>query len=245
MSVKEKKVPPSSIKPKTRKLELVATIILATGAVFIAWSTFQSAKWSGVQTVKYAESNSIRIESNKSFTLAGQQVIVDVTLFTQWLSAIVDDPANGQEAVTEQGEYSPDPESLAGFYYERMRDEFRVALDAWIKLRPVENPGVALTPFDVPEYQNAKLAEAESLEVRSNDLAEEAREANKQSDEYVLLTVLFALALFFAGISSKIDSKVLSRLVLIFSLAILIGGGILLISYPKQINTSLTDLFLN
>ncbi len=56
----------------------------------------------------------------------------------------------------------------------------------------------------MPEYKLASSAKAERLEVAAAASSEQARKANERADNYMLAVVLFASALFFAGISMKL-----------------------------------------
>ena len=68
-------------------LDLLATVLLAVAAVATAWSSYQSARWSGVQTIDFSRANAARIESARASGEAGRQTQVDVLTFTQWANA--------------------------------------------------------------------------------------------------------------------------------------------------------------
>lgn len=85
--------------PERQRLEIIAAVLLAVATVLIAWSAFQSAKWGGAMAVSYSSAGAARTASNRAATLAGQQTIIDVQLFTDWLSALDD----------EQGQVLPTP----------------------------------------------------------------------------------------------------------------------------------------
>ncbi|HJU86439.1 MAG TPA: hypothetical protein VJ788_03615, partial [Gemmatimonadota bacterium] len=90
--------------------------------------------------------------------------------------------------------------------FHRFRAEFRPAVDAWIATRPLMNPDAPLTPFDMPEYRLVERERSDRLEAEATAAAELARRNNQRSDNYVLAVVMFALALFFAGISTRLPS---------------------------------------
>ena len=128
-----------------RRFEMFEAVLLSIAALLVAWTGFQSAKWSGVQANSYSQAGASRVESTRSSTLAGQQTTVDVITFTQWLQAA------GQEGLlTEPPDpdtgYVPDPTLLSGFLYERFRPEFRVAVDAWVATSPRINADVRRQP---------------------------------------------------------------------------------------------------
>jgi hypothetical protein len=171
------------------RVELFATILLAVAAVATAWSSYQSARWSGVQAIDFSDANAARVESAQASTEAGQLSQVDVITFTQWVDA-----------------YTAGDEKLAGFYFHRFRDEFKPAVKAWVALRPLKNPDAPPTPFAMPNYKLAASAQADRLSAKAEAAGADARESNQRSDNYVLAVVLFAAALFFAGISTKLSS---------------------------------------
>ena len=113
----------------------------------------------------------------------------DVATFIEWVDA-------RQEHRTD----------LARFYRARFRDEFKPAFAAWLAARPFADPNAPRTPFETPKYRLKASAEAEGLEARAAADSRGASEANQRADNYMLAVVLFASSLFFAGISTKLES---------------------------------------
>lgn len=181
---------PPGIKGMLRRhVELFATILLAIAAVATAWSSYQSARWSGVQAIDFSKANAARVESTRASTRAGQQTQVDVLSFTQWVNA-----------------YAAEDKKLESFYFARFRDEFKPAVKAWIATEPLKNATAPPTPFAMPQYKLAATAESERLVGQAERETAAARQANQRSDNYVLAVVLFAASLFFAGISTKLTA---------------------------------------
>ena len=156
-------------------LELLATILLAIAAVATAWSSYQSARWSGVQAIDFSRANAARVESTRASTEAGQETQVDVLTFTQWVNA-----------------YAEKKTKLADFYFERFRKEFKPAIAAWIATRPLKNHDAPPVPFVMPQYKLASQAESRRLLDEAEAETAEARQSNQRSDNYVLAVVLFA-----------------------------------------------------
>ena len=171
------------------RLELVAAVLLALATVATAWSGYQSTRWNGEQSKAAARTNALRIESAKAEGLANTQTEVDVATFTQWINA-----------------YAQRQTKLTNFYFDRFRKEFRPAVEAWVATRPLKNPKAPLTPFAMPQYKLAARAEAERLDAEAEVSAADARRDIQRASNYVLGVVLFASALFFAGISTKLPS---------------------------------------
>lgn len=203
----------------SERAELLATVLLAIAAVATAWSSYQSARWSGVQAIDFSDANAARVESTRASTQAGQQTQVDVLTFTQWVDA-----------------YAAEDEELAGFYFERFRPEFEPAVKAWVATRPLKRQGAPPTPFAMPEYELAEQARSEQLLKQAEQSSAEARESNQRSDNYVLAVVLFASSLFFAGISTKLAVPRQRLAVLVLGYVIFIGTAAWVATFPVTIS---------
>lgn len=213
------------------RVELIATTVLAIAAIATAWSGFQSAKWSGEQAIAFSEASAARTESTRASTEAGQLTQIDVGLFLEWLAAIEADRQIGAEVVVPGEPYFPDPDTLHGFIFDRFRDEFRPAMDAWLASDPLVDPDAPRSPFEMEEYRLEAADRADELLTVAEGRAADAREANLTSDQYVLTGVLFALVLFFAGVSSKLNrsrNRSIMMMLAIIGLAFGIGTVLLL-----------------
>jgi hypothetical protein len=217
-----------------RRFELFEAILLSIAAVLAAWTGFQSAKWSGVQANSYSQAGASRVESTRASTTAGQETTVDVVTFTDWLAAVENEGLLAQPVDPNQ-QYVPDPNELSGFLYQRFRPEFKVAVDAWVATHPRINPEAPPTPFVMPEYQLAEADKAADLEQVAEDQAAHARAANQRSDNYVLMTIMFATVLFFAGISSKMDTFRARAFLLGVACTILVAAIGIVLSFPKEV----------
>jgi len=175
---------------KEDRFDLLSTVLLALAAVATAWATYQAAHWRSEQALAGNRSTAARVQANRSAGIANRQIIIDVETFTQWVDA-----------------YSTGDRRLATFYFRRFRPEFRPAVTAWIATKPLTNPRAALTPFATPQYTSAALAEADRLEAKGAAEARKAQDHVQQADRYTLCVVLFATALFFAGISTRLRTK--------------------------------------
>lgn len=116
---------------------------------------------------------------------------------------------------------------------ERMRDEFKPALEAWLQSDPLTNAEAPATPFVMEEYQltDAISADAKLNEARQH--TEAALGANQNSDNHVLTAVALALAIFFAGVSSKLASQRNRWLAISLGVVISLGAAITLLLLPK------------
>jgi hypothetical protein len=169
--------------------ELVATVLLVLTAVATSWSSYQATRWNGEQAAAAGRTNAIRIDASRAQGLAQAQSQVDVATFIAWADA------------DRRGEAE-----LARFYVDRFRDEFVVAFEAWMATRPLTNREAPSTPFEMEEYQLGSRSEAEALDARADASAAEVRQDIQRSSNYVLTVVLYAVVLFFAGVSTRVTS---------------------------------------
>ena len=172
-----------------RRLEVATTVLLALAAVATAWATYQSARWHGRQAETQSASIATRVESTRESGVANRQAQIDVALFTQWVNAY----ARGQT-------------NLEVFYRKRFRPEFQPAFKAWVATKPRKNPNAPLSPFAMPQYHLAASDKADELEARAGAFSATVSQYIQRADNYTLAVVLFASALFFAGISTRMRS---------------------------------------
>jgi hypothetical protein len=203
----------------SERLELLATALLALATVATAWSGYQASRWNGEQSKAAAKASALRIESAKADGLANAQSQVDVATFTAWVDA-----------------YARDETELADFYFERFRAEFKPAVDAWVATRPRRNPDAPLTPFAMPEYRVAARADAERLDAEAEVAAAEARTNVQRATNYVLGVVLFAAALFFAGMSAKLNAPRARRAMLTLGLVVFVGTLLWIATFPVSLS---------
>jgi hypothetical protein len=169
-------------------VEIVATVLLAVAAVATAWSSYQANRWNGETTKASSRVNAVRIDAARAQGLAQAQTQVDIATFIQWVNAT-----------------ATDDDELGEFYEARFRPEFKPAFDAWLATDPLTNPEAPPTPFAMDdEYQLQSQTDAERLDAEAEVMAATVRRNIQRSANYVLAVVLFAVALFFAGMSAKL-----------------------------------------
>ena len=198
-----------------RRLDLIATVLMTIAAVATAWASFQSASWHGRQAVAQGRSIASRLESTRASDLANQQTEVDILLFNEWVDA--DSQGN---------------QKLAAFYSNSFRGEFRKAFDAWRATHPSTNPHSPPTPFAMSQYTLAANARANRLVAQSAAYAEVVKQDIERGDNYLLAVVLFAVSLFFAGISGKLHEFGLRGTILALGYLLFLGTVIWVAGFP-------------
>ena len=171
-------------------VELVEGLLLAVVAVCTAWSGYQSALWDSRSAASYGESSKLRIQSQGAQSAAGQQTLYDSSTFYAWLTA------------EESGNTS-----LTSILERRMRPEYKVAFDAWIKLDPLHNPTAPPGPAFMPQFRNASAEKATKLDAQATAAFDAGNHERDVGDDYVRITVLLAIVLFLIAMSQRFDIR--------------------------------------
>ena len=204
--------------PRSR-LETVATLLLAVAAVATAWSSYQATRWNGEQAKAASRTNAIRIDAARAASLAEAETEIDVATFIQWVDADAHDETE-----------------LADFYVDRFRPEFRAAFDAWLATEPLTDPEAPLTPFAMPEYRLDADAEADQLDQAAERSAAAVRRDIQRASNYVLGVVMFAVALFFAGVSGKLDAPGPRRAMVAMGWVVFLGTVAWIATFPVSVS---------
>lgn len=200
-----------------RWVEFFSAVVLALATVATAWCAYQSTLWGGDETKYRAAANSATIKASQASSAALQQASFHASLFVQWATA-----------------YSEQNDMLADFLYQRFPPALKGATDAWIATQPLQNPDAPSSPFAMPEYQLVEREEAARWEAEAGALLAQAETADATSDHYVLLTVVFASVLFFAGIAGKFQSRLIDLVMLALALLVLLIGLGVALTFPIQ-----------
>src|SRR3954470_22336996 len=198
--------------------ELVVTLLLVVAALGTSWSSYQATRWNGEQAAAAGRTSAVRISAARAQGQAQAQTQVDVATFIAWADA------------DRQGDHQ-----LAAFYVARFRDEFKPAFDAWRATAPFTNPDAPPTPFAMPEYQLASRTEAEQLDAASEAGAAQVLQYIQRSSNYVLTVVLYAVVLFFAGMSTRLKNPRLRWVMTLAGCAVLLGALAWLTTFPVSI----------
>ena len=199
--------------------ELLVTVLLVIAALGTSWSSYQATRWNGEQAKAASRTNGLRIEAARAQGQAQAQTQVDVATFIAWVDA------------DRRGETE-----IADFYMTRFRPEFRTAFDAWRATRPVTNPAAPPSPFAMPQYQLASRAEAERLDAASEASSAEVRLDIQRASNYVLTVVLYAVVLFFAGMSTKLSDRRLRWILTVVGCLVLVTVVGWIATFPVSVD---------
>jgi len=185
-------------------IEIAATALLALATTMSAISAYQSARWSSRESVLYNKSNEAMTSAAEYSDKANQLTTIDIQMLTNYMNAL----ASGDQA-------------LANFYSTMtFSDVLKEALKVWNEQRAAGVKDMPRTPFHEPQYKHAERVKSDALHAQSQRDAAAAKKADDHADTYILLTVLFASVLFFAGMSTKFQSKVIKIVILGMGMAV-------------------------
>ena len=210
--------PPANRDRVTGLQEVVAVVLLAVTAVLTAWSGFQSSKWAGAMSISFSQASAARIEAARHDSDAVTRQAIQVGLFTQWVQAV-----------------GAKDTKVSTFISARFPEPLATALRDWVATDPLVDPSAPRSPFDMPSYRIPERAEAAAADSRADASFQQALRDNQRGDNYTVLTVLFAVVLFFAAMSTRITSYAARWVILGFAIATFFAGAGLLIALPKLV----------
>ncbi len=208
---------------KTDWVELLAAVILALATTIAAWSAYQSTRWSGEQAKAANHALAMRTEAAEATTIYAEGVEIDSEFIAAWLIEAAAGNARGMTVLED-----------------RLRDEFRPAFEAWLSQAAAGEipPG---TPFDLAEYDaysSTEREQARQLNLDADAATATAAAANQTGDNFVLVAVIMASVLFFAGVGTKFKGRWLRIAMILMALAFFLGGLAFMLSLPPNVGLS-------
>jgi hypothetical protein len=176
---------------RQRVLDTTTTVILALAAVATAWATFQASQWSSAENDAVSASSVARSKAIQATSEAARTEQLDTTIWLQWLSA-----------------FRAGDKAQARFLRDRFRPGLLRAHDIWVAKAVVAPDGKVIsaptgTPFTEPQYVIPDAVRADALSAEAEHQLAVSQGASSRSAQYVLVAVVFALVLFFAGVATK------------------------------------------
>lgn len=189
-------------------------VLLAVATVGSAWSAYQVSKWNGVETDETRASAALRIESSREFGLATQSAAHDAATVAQYAAAV-----------------ASKNETLQDFLRATLvRPGFVPMFESWqAQVAAGQTPTNLLEDED---YVGELFAPSDALDAEAGEATARAEEAGANGEDYIQLTLFFASALFFAGITASFSNRLSKIVLLLGSAVILAAAGVLLASYP-------------
>ncbi len=181
-----------------RLIEMVTVLVLGLATVGTAWCGYQAAQWNGAQSTATSTSTDQRVEASRLFGVATQKVSYDSSMIAQYAQAV--------QAKNTQ---------LVAFYRATLiREEVLPVIDEW---EATIRAGGTPTPLiDDRSYLDAQLGPYRAATAKADASSKEALRAGEVSHDYVINTILLAVALFFSGVTSSFRFRP-ARLLLVLS----------------------------
>ena len=176
------------VDPRTvdRIVDLASVALISIAALLSAVCGYQAGRWDGEETRLYNLADASRILAAEASDRANVLSAIDVAVFLQYINAV--DAGDTRKAQ---------------FLYRRQRPEMRQATAAWLATKPLQNAKAPSSPFVMPQYHLRTRAEARSLDDDAKASFTQAQIAKRHSDDFLLLTIVFASVSFLAGMSTK------------------------------------------
>jgi len=198
-------------------MEFIAVIVLSVTTILTAWSAFQASKWGGAMSIAFSQASSARIEASRLDETGNVRISNQIGLWTQWV---------GADAAGET--------QLADFLVARFPEPLATAHRDWLGAHSA-TAGAPDSPFDMPSYVIPEKRAAAAADARADERFRTALANNQRSDNYTLLTVLFAAVLFFTAMSGRVSARRAQWVLLGTGLVLGAVGLVFLAAFPKLV----------
>jgi hypothetical protein len=206
----------SAVEPKrNRGFEIACAVVLSLATTASAWCAYQSKLWGGAQAARANAAVRASRQASVNSLAAAQMRAFDASMFIGYMEARF-------------GSNRP----MEEFLFRRFRPDLKPAVEAWLKLDPLNSPDAPSSPFHMQEYVLKETLETARQEELASAAMAGARQARRYSDDYVLLTVLFASVLFFGGIARAFDSRRLRLVLTVLAFFLFLGNLAALVNMP-------------
>ncbi|HBS89013.1 MAG: hypothetical protein A2W91_06175 [Bacteroidetes bacterium GWF2_38_335] len=242
--------------------ELIAAIMIGLATTLGAWSAYQSSLYSGMSIENYTLGSNTLGQANTSNQQATQQYIFDMLTWMEytkqtsyddstllykikkeimtpeisktvdWLEYVNTNGLAMYNQLISSGDTTPED-------YARLLEEIVVLQSNADSL--YFNPADSLayeeeleffTPIYCQKYTEALTKEVDSLYVKGEEYTALGRQHNETGDTYMLLTVLFTIVLFFAGITMALKQPSIKFVFILISIGMLVISTIWMVQLP-------------
>ncbi len=168
-----------------RFIELVAVLVLGLATVGTAWCGYQAAQWNGVSNAATSTSTDARVEASRLFGLATQKASYDSSMIAQYAEAV-------QAGNT----------GLVAFYRATIiREEMLPVIDRWEA--EIRAGGTPTRLIEDASYVDSQLGPYRAETAKADAATKVALQAGENSHDYIINTILLAVALFFSGVMTS------------------------------------------
>jgi hypothetical protein len=168
---------------------MLAVLLLGVGSVATAWCGIQASRWNGEEARESRDAGITRIDASQAFSLGTQKFAYDANMVTEYAHAVGDGDEQAQVFLREN----------------LVRPEFLPVLDRWeASIRAGDQ---SFNLFTDEEYLASLFAASTATAAESDAALERSNEASDNADDYLLMTLFTATALFFAGVTTSFASR--------------------------------------
>lgn len=189
-------------------------MLLGLATVGSAWSAYQVSQWNGTETDEARIAASHRIDASREYALATQTIAYDAAVVSQFAQAV-----------------ALDNENLQAFLRTTLvRPAFAPILEEWEQ--QIANGEQPTNLLQDEEYKSNLFAPSTAADEAAAAASILSEDAGANSDDYVLLTLFFATALFFAGVTASFNTRFTKIVLLSAATCTLLFAGVQLLTYP-------------
>jgi hypothetical protein len=203
---------------KRDRTNMFSGIILSLATVISSWCAFQSSQWNGEQYFKIDDENIADNKRLQKEIVAIQRKAGESNYFLYYLDALA---AKDKKRIT--------------FLEARFPPHLKQAILAWKATDPLNNELAPRSPFQMEEYIVPEIEEAKVFAKQAGEFKKAANQADKNSDNYLLLSIVISMVLFFTGLAGISKSFHFQKILLATSITILVLVIIYLLKMPAII----------
>lgn len=171
-------------------LEMLAVVLLGIGSVATAWCGFQASQWNGREAKDSRDAGLARTEASQLNGLGTQKFAYDANIAIAFADA-----------------YNADDTTKLQFLRAALvRPEFLPVLEEW-RAAVERNDGTVVSLFSNQEYLDSLFGSSLEASARAEAALADSDTASERGDAYLLTTLLTAMALFFAGVTTSFSGR--------------------------------------
>jgi hypothetical protein len=201
---------------RQRWFENIMAIIMAVAAISATWASFEASRWGGKGSGMVSESNVLRADSARWAARGAEQTSVDASVWIEWQKAIL----LGRD-------------DFAAFIVERFSPELDEAQGTWLGVvDPADGKLPKGTPMGLDSYIPPGQEKSERFAAKAEELLAESSIYSSVSGKYTMLTIMFALVLFFGSVATKFTGPKIQLALGSLALALLLSAFVRMLLLP-------------
>ncbi len=219
---------------KEKKMEVSVAVLLGITTLLVAWAGWIGSLHSGIQAINFTKSNNLAAEGNAEYSVATQVYISDLFTWNTILDLQID-----MEVAKEKGDL--DEAKVIETKIEKIKHNS--CSPKLLEAINSTNTKGGTSPFEQEDFVNSYFARAKELSEESKQALEEGKRDNLRGDSFRLVSVFYSLVLFLLGIVGVIKDYQSRKMLLIFSVCILIFAIIYMLTLPMPTGFNIASFF--